>query len=83
MATQKQSNIEPALPIEETLKFNGKAVRHVMLRQSTAECLDPNCPDAWVGGASIVASGKHAIGTGHSVKQTYSAEYMLIPLPKP
>jgi hypothetical protein len=72
--------IEAPTPIEETvLRFNGKAKRTTLERSSYAECLDPDCDSAWVGSSSVVASGNHALGTGHSVFQHYEASYKIEP----
>lgn len=62
------------------MKFNGKARRVTEGRESYAECLDPDCPHAWTGASAILASGSHAIGSGHEVRQRYQAVYRIIPI---
>lgn len=71
------TKIEPAEPIEETLKYKGKLRRTTIARHSYAECL--NCDQAWDGVGAIGGSSNHAIGSGHQVVQHYQAAYVLSP----
>lgn len=74
--------VEPAQPVEETLKYSGRLKRTTIARTSYAECMDPDCPKAWTGTASMGASMNHAIGSGHKVVQHYEATYTSEPVPK-
>lgn len=68
-------SVEPAMPIEEMMKYNGRIKRTTIARKSYAECLDDDCPMAWTGSSAMGASMQHAIGSGHKVAQHYEATY--------
>jgi hypothetical protein len=77
--TQTPELIEPALPIEVTLKFRGQLTRQTLRRQTYAECMEPGCPNAWAGTSAVAASGNHALGSHHRVRQFYQAVYEMRP----
>lgn len=77
--TLEADDVEPAQPIEETLKYKGKLRRTTIARSSYAECLDEDCPKAWTGPGAIGGSSNHSIGSGHQVVQHYQAAYVMTP----
>lgn len=66
---------------EEELKFKGRSIRTTLERTLYAECGQEGCDESWQGASSIVASGMHSVGSGHTVYQHYEADYELRPNP--
>lgn len=73
---------EPML-VEPVLKFDGRILRNTISRYSKAICTEETCPMAWEGTSAFFASGGHVKGSGHTVRQYYTAEYQIAPNPDP